>query len=253
MIRNLNHVSVTNWDGLEINTNEDFSTKMTLSDGLVLESVFKDLDKRLIQLIHEFKDGVIVGCVAWLTHEKILLELSNCKNVQIIVQKEDFLRPDINFGNNKTWWWELRMLYESLECEVLRCRFGGIMEHLSWADQQPVDPIRCVGNYNEAKLPVFPRSHHKFLVFCEKDAIETNLTNNTETVTHFSPKAIWTGSFNLTRNATMSLENAIILRDNSGENEIINSYLNVYRQVFSISEPLDWEHIWCEPEYRIGT
>jgi hypothetical protein len=135
----------------------------------------------------------------------------------------------------------------------MRVQFGGLISSLSWADGNPVSPIRCVGNYNESKVPAWPRSHHKFLVFGkmkthnESDEFHSFMTDE------IIPTTVWTGSFNLTKNATMSLENAIILSDKSGQNEIIKSYLDTYMQVFSISESLDWEHIWCEPEYRIGT
>ncbi len=35
--------------------------------------------------------------------------------------------------------------------------------------------------------------------------------------------------------------------------EIMAAYAREWFQVYAISEPLDWESEWCEPQYRIGT
>jgi hypothetical protein len=61
-------------------------------DSIVV--VFKHLESSLIY--HIRCADVIVGCVAWLTNEKILRALSTKRGVALIVQKEDFLRPDLN-------------------------------------------------------------------------------------------------------------------------------------------------------------
>ena len=63
------------------------------------------------------------------------------------------------------------------------------------------------------------------------------------------PYAVWTGSFNLTKNASYSFENAIYTTDS----EIVRAYYNEYGQIASMSEPLDWESDWIEPEWRIGS
>ena len=34
---------------------------------------------------------------------------------------------------------------------------------------------------------------------------------------------------------------------------IVQAYYQEWGQVFALSEPLDWESEWVEPEYRIGT
>jgi len=63
------------------------------------------------------------------------------------------------------------------------------------------------------------------------------------------PYAVWTGSFNFTKNAGFSLENAVIMRNP----KIVNAYLLEWANVEAISEPLDWENDWVAPEWRIGT
>lgn len=72
---------------------------------------FRDIEDHIIDYIS--KADAIVGCVAWMTSRPILKALSKKEDVKIIVQKEDFLRPDGKIkptAQNK----ELRKLYNSL-------------------------------------------------------------------------------------------------------------------------------------------
>lgn len=64
-----------------------------------------------------------------------------------------------------------------------------------------------------------------------------------------APQAVWTGSFNFTYNAALSLENAVEIRIP----EIAQAYLQEFCSVAAFSEPLDWTEEWCAPEWRIGT
>ncbi|MAB38695.1 MAG: hypothetical protein CL528_01910 [Aequorivita sp.] len=212
-----------------------------------IETHFRDIESSLIQKILEFKDDLIVGCVAWLTSYKILDALAKCNNVQIIVQKEDFLRPDINQKHKSKFKNELQKKYGLINCDIPRSWFKEPMGELSVCADPTVDGVRCVGNHNSDKKPAFPRMHNKFLVFCR--------INVSEDYEKFSYKAVsaWTGSFNLTYNATYSLENAISFNDNSGTNKLINGYLKEHHQIFCISEKLNWKKDWIVPEFRIGT
>lgn len=212
-----------------------------------VETHFRNIEQALIDKILNFKEDLIVGCVAWLTSYKILNALAKCKNVQVIVQKEDFLRPDVNFKNKNDWQSTLQQKYAQVNCDIERHMFKSPMGSLSVCGDPIVDGVRCVGNHNSDKNPAFPRMHNKFLVFCR--------VSKTDTRENYSYKAVsvWTGSFNLTQNATYSLENAISLNDESGNNEIINGYLKEHHQIFCISEKLNWEKDWIVPEFRIGT
>lgn len=189
---------------------------------------------------------MIIGCVAWLTSYKILNALAQCKNVQILVQKEDFLRPDINTKNVNDWKKVLHEKYNKISCDIERHQFKSPMGYLSVASDPTVDGIRCIGNHNSAKNPAFPRMHNKFLVFCKTHNLNSEVFS-------YDAVSVWTGSFNLTQNATYSIENAISLNDKSGKNEVINSYLKEHHQIFCISEKLNWETDWIEPQFRIGT
>ena len=75
----------------------------------------------------------------------------------------------------------------------------------------------------------------------------------TATVPHeynvFMPRAVWTGSFNMTGNATRSLENAVLLRDEA----IARAYTAEWITVLGISEELDWNAEWVATNFRVGS
>jgi hypothetical protein len=225
----------------------DYSIRISQPRFDSIEVVLKNLERRLVKIIGEFQNDAIFGCVAWLTSKPILDALAKCKNVQIIVQKEDFLRPDISTRGN--WKGELRRQYSAIKCSMERHQFRHPMGDLSVCCDPTVDGVRCVGNHNSQKQAAFPRAHHKFLVFCR-----TNCRQEPDFFRYeYHPVKVWTGSFNMTKNATQSFENAIVLEDNSGRNPAIDSFLSEHHQVFGISESLNWQSIWSEPEFRIGT
>lgn len=241
---------------------QDFSIKeedMNTFDSV--EVVFKDLEDRLVELIHEYKDDMIFGCIAWLTSKKILTALAKCKNVQIIVQKEDFLRADAEFQDKYMWKFTLRKWYDSLGFEYERHQLDSPMGMASYGSLPDVNPVRCVGNYNRDKSPAHSKSHHKFMVFCRLREGGYNDTmidhylkyENVRVVKLYQPTCVWTGSFNFTKSAANSFENAIVLKSESGVNSVLNAYLKEHHQIFCLSEPLDWNHDWVAPEYRIGT
>lgn len=241
---NLNQLTLpTDCEGEEMN---DYST--VIQKKMHVECVFRNLENRIISLIEEYKDGAIFGSVAWLTSEPILKALSKCNVVQILIQKEDFLRPDFNNHTNFTE--HIKSLYGKLKCHYNRYNFNYPMGDLSiLLGDTYYEPIRCLGNNNFEKKPAFPRAHNKFLVFCKLYGDK----KGDKASSKYKPVALWTGSFNLTKNATYSFENAIILKDLSGKNKIINAYLSEHHQLFALSETLDWVSNWSEPQYRIGT
>ena len=238
---NLNELYIES-DGSGDGTLKNYSTKVTQPHFDSVEAIFKNLEPRLINTIKQFEKGAIFGCIAWLTSVPILKALAKCNIVQIVVQKEDFLRPDIGAGDSSKWKAELQKLYGGLKCNRKRHQFREPMGNLSVCGDPTVDAVRCVGNHNADKHSAFPRAHHKFLVFCNIDNKE-----------NYFPVALWTGSFNLTKNATHSFENVLYLTDKKGDNEIINAYLNEHHQIFALSENLNWENQWTTPEFRIGT
>jgi phosphatidylserine/phosphatidylglycerophosphate/cardiolipin synthase-like enzyme len=201
---------------------------------------FRDIENKLLSHIAEA--DAVFGAVAWLTSDSILDALSKLSDVSIVVQKEDFLRPDIGASNN--WKQGLRTKYSKLKCGLTRYSFPNILSSMSVASDPSIDPIRCVGNHNREKKPAFPRMHNKFLVFTK--VLQSDDEYGPEKI---EPYAVWTGSFNFTKNATKSLENALFITDRV----IVEAFFNEYGQIAAMSEPLDWTSDWAEPEWRIGT
>ena len=194
----------------------------------------EDIDVHFVNLAEQLVASIIqhdvaIGCVAWLTNRPVLRALSQCKAVSILVQKEDFLRPDSGNGWSAH---ELRELYRSLPC------FDRISAEAlyNYASDPTTDAVRCVGVAADRSVTP-PRMHHKFLVLCnDRDGT-------------YEPSAVWTGSFNFTHNATQSLENALVIR----RPEIARVYMQEWRTLLGLSEPLNWSSQYVEPDFRIGT
>ena len=214
--------------------NRDNSTSST--DGQV-QVYFRNLSNALISEIK--KADVVLGCVAWLT-DFLIIDALRERDVAIVVQKEDFLRPDL--GASSDWKKHLHARYDTLSCNIQRLSFNNMIGSLSVCYDPTIQPIRCVGNYNRDKAPAFPRMHNKFMIFAK-------LNENEDSWPTVVPYAVWTGSFNMTLNAQRSLENAILLKDPI----LVNAYFEEFGQIFAISEQLDWSSDWIAPELRIGT
>lgn len=204
---------------------------------------FRDLEDHLISLIEEH--DAIIGAVAWLSNYKILDALSKKEHVSIVVQKEDFLRPESN--NKSEFKKTIQKKYNALNSSNQIARYsmsGTLGESLSIGGDPTMDTVRCAGNHNSSKSPSSPRMHNKFMLFCDiKDNAKENKYNE------FIPRMVWTGSFNMSYAATQSLENAVLMSND----KIVQAYYREFAQIYAISEPLDWTSEWSEPEYRIGT
>jgi hypothetical protein len=195
---------------------------------------FRNLKDRLIEYIGQA--DYVFGCVAWFTDVDILEALAQKRGVSILIQKEDFLRPDSpkHTSHNA----KIRELYTKLPT-VNRFDFGvGVAHLLSLGSDPVIDAVRCVGVHQPG--PTQPRMHHKFCVFAE----------HSENLGKFTmPYAAWTGSFNWSATASRSLENAVYFK----ELKAVKGFYLEYQQVLALSEPLDWSSTWVEPEWRIGT
>ena len=234
-MENLNEYQIDN-DG---NYDRSFvDNSVTSKSGITV--YFRDIEENL--LAHLKKADAVFGAVAWLTSYSILDALAEVENVSLIVQKEDFLRPDI--GSSSDFKKTLRNKYSNLKCNLTRYSFQNILSSVSVSSDPSIEPVRCVGNHNRDKKPAFPRMHNKFIIFSKVE--NSKEEHGVEIVT---PYAVWTGSFNLTKNATMSLENALYITDE----DVVKAYFEEYGQIAAMSEPLDWNTDWVAPEWRIGT
>lgn len=223
---------------------------------------------------------VVMGCVAWLTNYQILDAMAE-REVSIVVQKEDFLRPDSGDWSSK----KTREKYKNLHFNVNRYDMPGIINSLNAGSAElDVEPVRCAGVVAE-KNEKPPRCHHKFVVFFKYKTRVILTQVNTPQIDHeitlvgsnqlnidmeqeeehdhdelnqyesefesqLEPYAVWTGSYNFTWNAEHSFENAVMIRDK----KIAEAFANEYAQILALSEPLDWD---CKFSYgttfRIGT
>lgn len=217
---------------------QDNYSRIVLAPASV-EVVFRDHKRKLIDFIA--RHNVLLGAVAWLTDEDIIYELAG-KKASILVQKEDFLRPDAK-GSKES----LRKAYGELYCGLYGAEVPGRFREIQYAEAFKVDPIRCVGNANREIRKSSPRMHNKFLIGC--DYLEE--VGKVEWAEHnlVVPKAVWTGSFNFTYNAQASFENAVIISDE----RVARTYCDEWSQIYLFSEDLNWSVDWVAPEHWIGT
>ena len=202
--------------------------------------LFRDIESALISLINNAE--AVVGCVAWLTSKPILMALARKKLVSIVVQKEDFLRPDLGCREGASIRPYYKRIPERPDFDLFRILgLGDFSENCYHGSE----PIRCVGNYNWERKKAFPRMHNKFVVFGtlyteKKDGYKDH---------KFNPYSVWTGSFNFTQTAGYSLENAII----SSDKKIVQAYYKEFQEILKIIELLDWKSEWVQPQFRLGS
>lgn len=243
--KNLNDLPIPNADGPD----ESLPVHEQAEQLASVIPVFRDIEDFLCKKVLE--SNFVFGCVAWLTNERFLFECQSLDGCCFVVQKEDFLRPDSRSFVG------IRKLYEALPS--LPTKYNTPFGAYNYCGEDFVPQVRCVGNHNKDKAPAFPRMHHKFLVFCDRNA-GWNFDceygpewdgpgDEWEAGWYFTPKAVWTGSFNITHNASNSLENGIYIKSE----EVAEIYMKELVAIYGLSEPLDWKAGWVSPEYRLGS
>jgi phosphatidylserine/phosphatidylglycerophosphate/cardiolipin synthase-like enzyme len=161
------------------------------------EIVFRYHQRRLCELINNHKTGFIVAAMAWLTDIVILNALNKAAARGIEVE---ILLQKESF---------LKRSSKKCKKEIVDCYYS-IMNFQKSA-------VRSIGDANKSSHPLM---HHKFVVFgCIK------------------PAYVWTGSYNCSKTAEQSFENAVILHSTS----IAEAYMNEFRNLFRLSEPLNWK------------
>jgi phosphatidylserine/phosphatidylglycerophosphate/cardiolipin synthase-like enzyme len=210
-----------------------------------IDVLFRNLEDHLVAAIQ--RADAVFGCVAWLTSERVLAEFAKKKDCCIVVNKEDFLRPDI--GDAGDWKERVRRQYGALQGTHILHHRQSILDDL-WTSMKSYgrfDGVRCVGPCNKERNR--PRLHHKYIVLCKRDEhVVKHSEDHIEDVVHIEPYSVWTGSFNFSRNATLSLENAVVIREPS----IVEAYYSVWQQTLALSESLDWKSMMASPEYYIN-
>jgi len=208
-----------------------------------------NLESALVHWILDQGADVVFGCFAWLTNYRVLDALAQLKyGCQVVVQKEDFLRPDKGHTSRSNG--VLQEKYGRLRCLIPRFYMPSIAGDLSVGSDDTVEAVRCAGVANADRKNAAPRMHHKFAVACKCRFVEQKGPGwaRVEEV-KFHPYSVWTGSFNPTFNGTKSRENAVVINSDS----VAKCYVEEWAKVLAMSEPLDWSKEWSAPEWRIGT
>jgi hypothetical protein len=207
--------------------------------GARVVALFNDLARECSNFIRSAH--AVVGCVAWLTNREILASLATRPSL-LIVQKEDFLRPDLVDGDRAPVDpADLRRRYARIP--VLKPYAVPGLRTISYAtgwDSQGA--VRCMGTKPPGQH-TWPRMHHKFLIALRAESDPDGKSGDLD------PVAVWTGSFNPTANGLRSLENVVIIQDRF----IASRYFDEFCWVTALSEPLDWSSKWVSPELRFGT
>lgn len=213
---------------------------------------FKDLEQELVKKIDSYP--AVFGCVAWLTNEAICAALARREHCTIIVQKEDFLRPD-GVGDPRI---RCQRLYRQIgQTNFTRYELPDPLPVMSYSSDPTLEGVRCFGE----RLRERYRSlmHHKFAVFCEVETKKDTFFSrevfgkSDREYTYFwhsvRPVAVWTGSYNWSMLSERHLENAVFIEDET----IAAAYLREWSLIAAMSEPLDWESEYVEPQWRLGS
>ena len=162
---------------------------------------------------------IIVGSVAWMTDPAIMEALSQ-RFVALTVQKENWWKKTDRRGQR------LAAGYASLVGGLPASAFP---EPLASKGDVLLAPIACVGY--AGSTPFAPLHHHKFLVRCHAE--DGKLVAD----------ALWSGSFNLTKNASEGFENAVEIHDPI----IADAYLHEFALMAAMSEPMNWRMAAPDP------
>lgn len=227
-----------------------------------VQVVFREHLPRLTEIIYEAGEQglVCVGSVAWLTEFTVLDALATLATA-IVVQKEDFLRPDHGDDVNPVAW--KAVLHEKYDAVAesdehhplfRRQNMPDPLGGISLFSNQRISGVRCFGNRNrrDGKQRRTPLMHHKYLIFADL-SLEPEPAHEGDEVLRgtirWDPRFVWTGSCNLSNMARRSRENSVIIRKPA----IAQAYLKDWAELMSVSEPLDWDADWVDPQWHEGT
>lgn len=194
---------------------------VTVENVQCIDFYFDDIEAELLEVLTVFGSGkVVVGCVAWLSNPRIIRALSHCAYVLLLVNDEDYSK----WGNGR-----IPELYEQLPMGTQSpCSVFG---HLD----TPLNLLDCAGNYP----PVWTLSsrgsnalmHSKYLVFFDTPVVDER---GGGTGARIAPRAVWTGSFNFTKNASCNQENAQFIEDA----RVAKAYFQDFANSFIRAQPI---------------
>lgn len=171
---------------------------------------FNDIASVLVA--HILEAEYVYGCVAWLSHVDVLTALKQKKSL-IVVQQEDWKSPARS-----------KAFQSYSELTPIPFEYLNLLDpKLNRTKATYASPaVRAIGS-PEGSANSHPRMHHKFLILEKSNGI----------------RGVWSGSFNMTHNATNSLENAMFVTDE----HVVKAYQEEFMNLFRISGELSevWE------------
>jgi hypothetical protein len=182
-----------------MNLNKILNRKKSYYSSGKIKVYFDNLDDHFIS--HLKKAKFAVGCVAWVSSRKIMIEMKKLKAFSLVVNTEKHLTEHCDILSHQTY---LKTLL-----------IGPVLKIGAKSYPSAV----CCGEFNQTDNPQEPlaRMHHKFVVMLDAKK---------------RPIGVWTGSFNFTSNAQTSLENAVYISDP----KIAKAYFQEWKRVFKISQ-----------------
>lgn len=195
-----------------------------------VEVFFRDLKDHLLEQI-SYAD-MVIGAVAWITDLDILAALAQKKTL-LVVQKEDFLRPDLQSTLTASDKATLHQAYDALQpFDGSKVPVGPFDQALYPEKLAHLAPVRSFGYCVPTQMYRVPKMHNKFLAFLQHDESDT-----------YQPTSVWTGSLNFTAMSLNSLENAIVVRDP----KIAEAFICEAQIIYIKGDPLNWESDWINP------
>lgn len=194
-----------------------------------LRVYFKDIREVLLQ--HLSKCSYVVGCIAWITDFGVIDAISKLKGATIIVQAESMFKIKTREGfktNLKRRYQQIKQFpwatfakaahlphFQKLWTEMKTT--PALQEQLWTTLGQDPMAVRTCGQVqkagHEGQNPEEPSMmHHKYLIFLDANA---------------KAVAVWTGSFNFTKNASKSLENIQIVYNQQVADSYLRNFLSL--------------------------
>ena len=155
------------------------------------------------------------------------------KEYLLVVQKEDFLRPDLKSTLTASDKATLYQAYDALKpFDGRKVPVGPFDQALYPEKLAHLAPVRSFGYCVPTQMYRVPKMHNKFLAFLQQDASDT-----------YQPTSVWTGSLNFTAMSLNSLENAVVIHDP----KIAEAFICEAQIIYLKGDPLDWESDWINP------
>lgn len=212
------------------NLNSDLVPLPKVSDNGQIEAVFRDVRKRLLEFAKGF--DAIVGCMAFLTDQDFIEQLSG-KMISLVTldlpEQQKLFINDVRIEECQKFELNTDVL---LIPALYEDGFEGTIGHhpLEYGPGWQFEPL-----YYFAKDHMGAMLHHKFLVFLRKRLIVLDSDESYEVhpwdqrTIYLDTVAVWTGSYNLTKNASYSLENGVIIHSPKIAREYFREFFQVVR------------------------